>query len=93
MTVRTIHKFRIEPGTQRLRVGCDPKPMSVQMQGADICLWASFGIVHLPSIGDPQDLAVTVVGTGHTFTDDGAQDFVGTVQHDGFVWHVFARRA
>ena len=93
MTVRTIHKFRIEPGTQRLHVGYDPKPLSVQMQGTDMCLWASFALAHLPAIGNPRDLAVTVVGTGCPFTDDGADAFVGTVQHEGFVWHVFARQA
>ena len=61
------------------------KPLSVQVQGSLLCLWA---IVDTTKEKTPRTFRV--FGTGHPIDDD-ALAFVGTVQmYDGkLVWHVF----
>ncbi len=57
--------------------------LAVQLQGNDIFLWA---------IVDPDTPKIPkrfcIVGTGHPFNPSNKL-YVGTVQKDGFVWHIF----
>lgn len=62
-------------------------PLSVQMQGDTITLWA---IVN-PS-GQKYHRRVFIVGTGTALPDvitHPYTKYVGTVQHGALVWHVF----
>lgn len=61
-------------------------PLSVQMQGNTPTLWALIHNEH-----DPRGIfPILMVGTGWQFDLPTTSDlFLGTVQHDGFVWHYF----
>jgi hypothetical protein len=64
----------------------EPGHLTVQMQNDKICLWS---IVETENsvTGYP----VIIVGTGNPFPEEaGRFPYIGSVQHTGFVWHVFA---
>jgi len=58
--------------------------LSVQNQGGSICLWV---------IVDPKEENVwrefEIIGTGNPMEPDIRRSFIGTVQVDRLVWHVF----
>lgn len=82
--MKTIFKYPLALIRQQtLMVPSQRKALSVQAQYGQICLWMAVE----PSYG-AVSMQVTIVGTGHDIPDDGS-DFVGTVQLDDFVWHVF----
>lgn len=60
-----------------------PLPLSVQVQDGKPTIWA---------IVNPEAPKVKkrffVYGTGHPINDEG-KAYLGTIQHQGFVWHVF----
>jgi len=59
--------------------------ISVQSQGGAICLWAKCRKDAQPSLRE-----FVIVGMGHSFDDAGLR-FIGTVQNNAFVWHIFER--
>lgn len=58
------------------------KVLSAQIQNGEICLW----IIH--EGGDLVQLDIYIVGTGHVVSPE-AESHLGTIQQDGFVWHIF----
>jgi hypothetical protein len=84
--MRTIHKFTIERlGELTLQMPTGAEPLVVQMQRERACVWA---------IVDDQaaleEVGFFVAGTGHALPDElGVQQYIGTFQHDTFVWHLF----
>ena len=61
-------------------------PVSVQMQHGKIMLWAE-----VPDVGACEDAVFHTIGTGWGVPDKTRH--VGTVQDDGFVWHVYRSAA
>lgn len=61
------------------------RPLTVQMQGDSPCLWA---MVNPFAQGQP--VTIEMFGTGWPLSADQRQ-YLGTVQHDGLVWHFFIR--
>lgn len=87
--MRTIWKYPV-PVQDRtvLRVPSDFDPLTVQVQGQSLCLWAAVDS-DLPLA----EVEVRVLGTGYPVPEDlGGEYYVGSVQDGVFVWHVFCRR-
>jgi hypothetical protein len=84
--MKTIWKFAIATtSAQEIETSTDFRPLSVGMQGPEICLWA---------VVDPESpkrsRMVKIVGTGHPIYDDfDGFEHVGMVLDGPFVWHVF----
>jgi len=87
--MKTIWKFPLEL-TDRQSVGmlAGAEILSVQIQGATVCLWA---IVE-PS-GQREERVFEIIGTGQTVwptePDRQVRKYIGTVQQGPWVWHVF----
>jgi hypothetical protein len=85
--MKTIWKFPLEiTDWQIVQMPRDPGHLTVQMQNGQLCLWS---IVDTDNsiTGHP----VIIVGTGNPFPEEAeGLPYIGSVQNDGFVWHVFA---
>jgi hypothetical protein len=91
--MRTIYKYTIDPDTKVqtfVMPGC-AKVLTVQMQGAAVCLWAQVNTDHAA-----EDRRFAVYGTGHSLpNDDGntSLNYIGTFQpNEGgspLVFHLF----
>lgn len=59
--------------------------LSVQSQMGLLQLWAE-----VDPIETLTEYTFLIVGTGHVIpVSDGNRKYIGTVQHNGFVWHVY----
>ena len=54
------------------------------MQGLQICMW-----VELMPSDEKYHQEVFIIGTGYEVPSD-AYSYIGTVQDEGLVWHVYA---
>lgn len=83
---RTIHKYVLDlQGDWKIRAPEVFEPLSVQLQRGQICIWAI-----VDPQGEQRQHQFYVAGTGHPLRQDAAaQRFVGTVQQNDFVWHIF----
>lgn len=88
----TIHKFILEEPIRpvyHIPMHAGAHMMDVQVQGDLIVMWALVNT-------DRQQVirAFYIKGTGHaiggTSPETAKADYVGTVQRDPYVWHVFA---
>jgi len=92
MHTRTIWKYPLKPiEYQELEIPSG-HPISVAIQkdfagNETLCLWAEV----LPDT-DPFKYAIHIYGTGHPMDPQGSGDFLGTVQTDGLVFHVYSER-
>lgn len=83
----TIWKFNLEiTDKQTIRMPNGARILSIQEQNGELCVWA---------VVDPDEEYVPrkfrIFGEGHTFDLDAADaKFIGTVQCDRLVWHIFA---
>ena len=59
--------------------------MHVGEQDGALCLWAAVGheLDYIP-------YKISIVGTGHEWTAESLESYVGTAQVGSLVWHVFA---
>jgi hypothetical protein len=85
--VLTILKYPIEPrDINDIEMPGDAEPLTVDVQRGVICVWV---------VVDPKNPIVVrkfhVFGTGHPIEEKrfDALIYVGTVQQDPFVWHIF----
>lgn len=79
----TIWKFPIALlERQVIQMPKGAHPLSVQMQGNTITLWAMVNTEH-----PMEDREIRIVGTGREA--DSRDHYLGTVQVDGFIWHIF----
>lgn len=70
--------------TQKVAIPSKALVLSVQEQRGEICLWA------LVETEDPKVVwTVDIYGTGTPIEKDGT--YLGTVQMETFVWHIFKR--
>lgn len=84
--MRTIYKYAINlvAEKQRLCIYEDSQLLSVQIQGGKLCVWAM--------IDDSSPVGMVrfhIYGTGNVIPDDFKAPYLGTVQQNGYVWHVF----
>lgn len=80
----TIWKFRLKLHShQTIPVPSGAKPLCVQIQGGSVCIW-------LEVVPDNPicERIVRVCGTGIPMNTAHSQ-YVGTVQQNDFVWHVY----
>lgn len=87
---KTIHKFRLQlTDSQTLQLPSSAKPLSVQIQAGQICLWAEVDC----DLEENKDVVISIVPTGYE-VPPGAVYYLGTVQAEGnYVWHVYASTA
>lgn len=83
----TIYKYELELKQLQEIKGPPMEFLSVQIQNEKIVFWAA---VH-PEV-EPVTTAFKIVGTGHPFPDRSAWYYIGTVQLENFVWHIFSKR-
>lgn len=87
-TMRAIHKYSLAlTDVQALGLPGDANPLTVQFQRGELCLWA---VVDPAAPRVPWE--VRVLGTGQLFPEAPLGQYVGTVQQENYVWHVYARR-
>lgn len=82
----TIHKHPL-PWTDSFEVGSRPgaEPLTVQMQEGIPCLW-----MRVPSdVREYRAHRFCWVGTGQEAPPPSEGRYVGTVQVNGYVWHLF----
>lgn len=84
MIYMKIYKYKLElKDFQQIPLSYTHKILDVQIQDGSICLWAAikpgWATSHFP---------VHIIGTGQELPDRNLQ-YCGTVQLDGFVWHIF----
>ncbi len=85
---RVIHKYPLRSPLTFVRVPAGAQLLSVQAQGADICLWF---------LVDPAEARVNrryflSVNTGDEFDSEHYEgQFIATVQIGQIVWHIFER--
>lgn len=69
---------------QKVVMPSDAKILSVQRQGTALCLWARV----TPNAAKHERI-IRIFGTGHDIEADYGGRFIGTVQYDSLVWHIF----
>jgi hypothetical protein len=87
---KAIWKFEIDDAFDTcIKMPKGAEVLSIQNQNNTICIWA----LVIPS-NEPEDRYFEVFGTGHPIhCDIGIERvFIGTVQVDSFVWHIFERK-
>lgn len=80
--MKTIYKYEV-PGV--VQMPASAKVLGLQEQGDKFMIWV------LIDLSDDQILEnrkFKIIGTGWEF-DDAEKRYVGTVQKNGFVWHLF----
>jgi hypothetical protein len=89
--METIYKYPLKlTGEQTIEMPRGAEILSVQDQGGTICVWA---LVDTKS--ETKQYTFRIYGTGHELPEQCGMfermiyAHVGSVQQDGFVWHVF----
>ena len=83
--MKAIYKFPlIVQSSQYISTPIDFKPLSVQVQKNTIYLWALCG-----SVTKNVSRCIRIYGTGHGSVIGDKDCYLGTVQHNGYVWHLF----
>lgn len=82
--MKTIHKYPLEiTGEQQIDMPEDSRILSVQVQDGKVCLWAM-----VDTETEKVKRNVRIFGTGSPVDLDGLS-YIGTVQQNYLVWHVF----
>lgn len=86
--MRTIHKYKLNPGALRVRMPADATVLTAREQIDDICVWAE-----VETTAPMEERVFEVFGTGHPIpTGMGAdRKYIGTAHLEGgaLVFHVF----
>ena len=84
--MRTIYKYPLQiTDFQTVKVPAGASPLTAQMQGDQLCLWAMIDT----DVKETVDAVVKIFGTGNPVELDGEWGYMGSVQQSIFVWHVF----
>ena len=88
MTESKIYKYGIFPGEQQsIMMSENAQILSAGVQNNRIVIWV------LVNPAEPYvSRSIMVIGTGWSITDPEMYRFVGTVQINWLVWHVFERK-
>lgn len=86
--MRTIWKFPLKwSATQIVNFPKGAIILDAQMQGPTVCVWAVINDDE-PITMEPR--FIHIVGTGNAMPVNlYKEDYIGTVQTNGFVWHIF----
>ena len=85
--MKTIYKYVLSlVENPALDMPRGARVLDVQIQNNEICLWAI-----VESTEKLETRKFFIAGTGNP-VPQGAGDYIGTVQQDRFVWHVFEER-
>ena len=83
--MKTIYKYPIEiMDSQIVTMPIGSHALSVQMQDNQLCIW-----VLLETSLVSWNRQVRIFGTGNPINLKDRWEFLGTVQDDYYVWHVF----
>jgi hypothetical protein len=85
--MKTIHKFPLKlTDIQTVSMPHDAYILHVAFQRGQLCLWAIVDTDH-----KHEDRRIEVAGTGNPMPElfPLVRKHLGTVQGDGFVWHIF----
>ena len=83
--MKTIYKYPLKlDDEQTIKLPAYSKPLTVQVQHGIVTLWAL-----VDDRNEAKEYHVRIHGTGNPATSADPKDYLGTVQLDGFVWHVF----
>jgi hypothetical protein len=82
--MRTIHKYKLGPLTG-LPIPRTATVLCVQMQRDDLCMWVELDNSHAIE----RERVFHVFGTGHQIPDSFSGKYIGTVQTQGLVLHVY----
>ncbi len=84
----TIHKYLLPIEDQVcIRMPKHAKVLSVQAQDGNLCMWAA-----VETTMGTENRHFLVFGTGNPNEFGSFGTFIGTVQLNGFVWHVFDQK-
>lgn len=79
-----IWKYRLHlTDSQTIDMPCGAEILSVQMQDGYVCMWA---LCNTDAATEPRH--IVIIGTGNPIRFKTGK-FIGTVQSEHFVWHVF----
>ncbi len=84
--MRKIFKYKIEVKNEQV-IECDGSihPLCVQLRHNEIFLWAD---VCIDDKTRPSRLFIHIFGTGNEIPER-CMAYLGTVQKDGYVWHIY----
>jgi len=83
-----IYKYQLRlTETQTISINSNARLLTVQMQNGVITLWAMVDIK-----APKEDRVFYIVGTGSEATYMVDKLYVGTVQANSFVWHIFTTK-
>lgn len=84
--MRTIWKFSIGQTKAAVKMPIGAKPLAVQVQGDEACLWAE-----VDSDAETETRHFRIFGTGHDMPSGmGYSDvYLGTFQQGPFMWHLY----
>lgn len=88
--MKTIYKYPLEiTDEQEIEIPLGSRILSVQMQRDQLCLWAMVN----SKVTNKTKIKILVCGTGNPIEyPPSRMEFLGTIQQQVFVWHVFALR-
>ena len=82
--MKTIYKYTVTglPLQNKIEMPMGATILSVNMQGADFCMWAL-----VDTNAETEEREFEIVGTGWELDDN--MSYIGTCfANDGFVWHI-----
>lgn len=89
--MKTIWKAAIQPNSQmgepfpiKVQAPQGSAPVSVGVQDGQVCVW-----FEADTDAPPGEFTLWCVGTGFGRVPDLPAVFIGTVQHHGYVWHLY----
>ena len=82
---KVVYKYPIElDDLQKIQMPIKSNILTVKIQDGKLCLWAEV----TPEF-EIEPVLIKVVGTGHRDFIEEWDQYIGTVQDDRFVWHVY----
>lgn len=80
---KTIHKYVLEIAShQKVLMPDGAVPISFQLQRGEPVLWC-----RVDTDNPMKEMSLFIAGTGHSI--EAHWSYIGTIQKDGFVWHLF----
>lgn len=82
----TIYKYQVDVlAAQSIKMNQDAHILSVQVQETKLCIWAA-----VDSTRPLVHRNIAILGTGHHYDGEiPVEKHLGTVQLNGYVWHLF----
>ena len=84
--MKTIYKYQLLKAICEIQMPIGSRILDVQVQNGVICLWATVDTALMP-----ETRIFQIIGTGDSEVDN-CHNYIGTVQQDSFVWHIFERK-